>query len=619
MDSEKKVSFLWLLGTALVSGACLSLCFPGFNLSGFVWVWMLPLLPALWQCRNKKQGFSIGYLSGLVFWLINLKWLWTVSGLGAMGLAAFLSLYFGLFGMIACSLGNPWRIRERKKKAKKDLSNSIEQKIAQKNAEQLSSRAAKNAVLGGALADSLRSLRFALINAAAWVGIEWLRGWLFTGFGWNGLGVAFHNTPLLAQAADLVGVTGLAFTPVFMSAVLVQTSRRLATEMRAGKLKPRLDFGVAALLLAVQFCYGVWRVRDVVDWETQRVRVLLVQENIPQTLKWDPSAVVQIMDGYRDSTEAALSSLDKENIENLKNNTDGEPIEMKQPDLVVWPESAVPNPLLFIKEEKNKYYFYDDVRHLLEKEILPLGHFTLIAGMNEFEAEIENEMLRFKQEGEQYNSLVIVPSQGELGESTQAYQKLHLVIFGEYIPLKEELPVLKKLFRFSAGADFSGNFTAGTSTEPLEIKAGNAQVQVIPNVCFEDTVGRLTRKFVRKKPQVIVNVTNDGWFKKSEAAEQHMANAKFRAIELRRPMIRSANTGVSAIISVTGSVVDPVTGDRQVIEDASGSHFTRDSLYGHAYAPKEGGITLYAMASDWFSWLMIFTVVLFAVRSKIKA
>jgi len=117
---------------------------------------------------------------------------------------------------------------------------------------------------------------------------------------------------------------------------------------------------------------------------------------------------------------------------------------------------------------------------------------------------------------------------------------------------------------------------------------------------------------------VIVNVTNDGWFKESEAAAQHMANAKFRAIELRRPMVRSANTGVSGIISATGSSHDPVTGKRQIIADESGNHFVRSSLYGHAYAPTNGSISLYALIGDWFSYLMIFATLFSIVRSRMS-
>lgn len=609
---DPKPTYLWPFGMALASGFLLAMCFPGWNLSGMVWVWMLPLFPAIWRGQKKRYGFAVAYLAGLAFWLVNLKWLWTVSGLGAMVMAAFLALYFGLWGAIAVSVGNPWRKRTTGKSKGSPRTSKIEEKIALKQSVQKS-----GGLLGGALGDSIRSLKFAFINAAAWVGVEWLRGWVFTGFAWNGLGVAFHDTPVLAQAADLVGVTGLAFMPVFMSAVLIQTGRRLATEASTGKLKPRLDFSVAALLLALQFCYGVWRAQNVTSWETQRLRVLLVQENIPQDLKWDGSAVVDIMDGYRDGTEAAMQKLDESNSEAVQSARDDAEVELKQPDFVIWPESALPNPLLFIEGE-SRYYFYGDVQHLIENEVRPLGNFTLIAGMNEFEAEHVGDMIKWKEDGGQYNSIVAMTPGMPLEQSAVTYRKLHLVIFGEYIPFKDEIPFLAKLFKFSSGTDFTGNFQAGESTEPLTLPTAEGDVQVIPSVCFEDTVGRLTRRFVRAQPQVIINVTNDGWFKESEAAAQHMANAKFRAIELRRPMIRSANTGVSGIISATGSLSDPATGERQVVEDENGNHFTRGSLYGHAYAPVNGPVTLYSLAGDWFAWLMLALVALAMIRHRLK-
>lgn len=602
---------LWPWLVAMLSGFLLALCFPDYGLSGLVWVWMLLLLPAIWVGQKKKYGFAIGYVAGFVFWAVNLKWIWTVSGLGAITMAAFLALYFGLWGAMAVSIGNPWRKRSAQTNKNKKAVSGIEEKIAAKN--KLGSR---EGMLAKAMGGSLTSLKFALINAAAWVACEWLRGWLFTGFGWNGLGVAFHNTPVLAQAADLLGVTGLAFMPVFMSAVILQTGRRLVQEAQIGKLKARLDFSVAALLLAVHFCYGVWRMKDVHNWETQRVKVLLVQENISQDIKWEPRASQDIRQGYVDSTASAIDTLEMENLRSVEENINGDAVELKAPDLVVWPESALPSPLLF-GEHYEGYFLYGQTRHLLEEQIRVMGNFTLIAGMNEFEAEFGSGMVNFKEGGQQYNSIAVIEPEGELSRSISTYRKMHLVIFGEYIPFVEQLPFLRDIFKFSSGADFAGGFTAGESTTPLTVDTARGEVQLIPTVCFEDSVGRLTRKFVRRAPQVIVNVTNDGWFKESEAAAQHMANAKFRAIELRRPMIRSANTGVSGIISAAGSVVDPVTGKRQVIEDEKANHFTRGSLYGYAYAPVNGPVSLYALMGDWFAYLMILVTLWTIIRSKI--
>ena len=144
-------------------------------------------------------------------------------------------------------------------------------------------------------------------------------------------------------------------------------------------------------------------------------------------------------------------------------------------------------------------------------------------------------------------------------------------------------------------------WSAGSlSLDPLPTPTADGTViGAIPTVCFEDTVPRLVRRFTRPGPQVIVNVTNDGWFKESPAAAQHYANARFRAIELRRPMLRCANSGVSAALDSTGSTAHPDTGKPQVLVDAKGSHFTRGSLITELKVPLHPSFSLYAVIGDW--------------------
>jgi apolipoprotein N-acyltransferase len=107
------------------------------------------------------------------------------------------------------------------------------------------------------------------------------------------------------------------------------------------------------------------------------------------------------------------------------------------------------------------------------------------------------------------------------------------------------------------------------------------------------------RRFVRREPQLILNVTNDGWFKDSAAAAQHFANARFRAIELRRPMVRCANTGVSAAVNMLGTTAHPETGEPQELRDDQGSHLTRGWLLAEVVIPEEPVMTLYAWIGDW--------------------
>jgi apolipoprotein N-acyltransferase len=179
------------------------------------------------------------------------------------------------------------------------------------------------------------------------------------------------------------------------------------------------------------------------------------------------------------------------------------------------------------------------------------------------------------------------------------FRKHHLVLFGETIPFVDSIPFLKEIYKQQSGAEYNGSFSSGPSLDPLPIKIDGKEIGIIPAVCFEDTVPRLTRKFVRDTPQIIVNLTNDGWFDESPAAAQHFANARFRAIELRRPMLRCANTGVSAAIDTIGSTAHPETGFPQILTDGKGSTFTRGSLLTELNIPVQPSFSLYALIGDW--------------------
>ena len=223
------------------------------------------------------------------------------------------------------------------------------------------------------------------------------------------------------------------------------------------------------------------------------------------------------------------------------------------------------------------------------------GKFDLIYGAVEIEGEARDDGLYQKENPRIYNSIAIQSADDDL----QTFRKHHLVTFGETIPFVDSIPLLKKIYEQQSGAQYNGSFTSGTSLDPLVVMLDGKKVQIIPSVCFEDTVPSLTRKFVRDAPQIIVNLTNDGWFKESPAAAQHFANARFRAIELRRPMLRCANSGVSAAIDTIGSTAHPKTGKPQIITDADGSTFVRGSLLTELKIPLKPSTSLYAVIGDW--------------------
>jgi apolipoprotein N-acyltransferase len=518
----------------LLSGGLLVFAYPRWNQEWVVWFWLLPLLWVLWTAKDLKRPFWAGYLAGVAFFVPNLFWIrhssrviagavdnqWMgvgpeLMGLGAvLGLSGYCALYFGLWA---------WFVHRH---ARPSL-----QKLTQGNWQ----------------TSTLESLRCAALAGGAWVACEWLRSTtVFTGFGWNGLGVALHQNRVLIQCVDLVGVMGLSFLPVFVVCTAWNALTRMAHLYRGtGTCRARLDFTLAMIVLLAAAGYGVMRITAPTN-DVITVRTTLVQPNVAQVDAWSGRLAPEIYQRLKDYTRLYAEARDGQSLT----------------DLVIWPESALPVHLHGLPEHES--YF---------NELLKVGDFSLLTG-----TEIHTEA-----EGSHVSAVLFHGSYA----SRQEYHKVHLVPFGEYLPLRDIPP-----FSFLRGV-LPGDFTPGTSTEPL--KLAKPEVQIIPLICFEDTVGRLARRFVRPEPQMIVNITNDGWFLRSAQAEVHTANAKFRAVELRRPMVRATNTGVTCFIdtlgTVTGKLADPETG----------SCFIEGCLPGEVRVPRNGELTLYARHGDWFA------------------
>ncbi|HCN80210.1 MAG TPA: apolipoprotein N-acyltransferase [Verrucomicrobiales bacterium] len=555
------VNFLKIL-VAVLSGIVLAFSFAPFDEAWVVWGWMWLLLPLLWTVSGKRRslkGFGLAWLAGMGFWVINLKWLGTVTWPGALALSAYLSAYFGFFGAFAAGSVNPWRVKYERVKTIRDRAKQ-----------------------------SLRSLGSAALLAGFWCGLEWVRGWLMTGFGWNGLGVTFAKNLILAQNAEYVGVIGLSFLPVFLSAVAVQTARRFYQQFRANEVKVlHWDFATALLLIMLSFTWGTIRLSSVTNEPKIEGRVLMVQQDIPQfadKILWEPSKIVE---GFEELTADGIEEVFRESAEAAQETeSEEEIVEIRMPDLVIWPEACLP---AYLHEQENGSMVGGPKVESVFEYIHSLGDFTFVLGMSEVRGETAVDP-----EVDVYNSLIMDDGNG----GRQSYQKNHLVILGEFIP---DLPFLHDLYLQTTGVEFGKGLSRGTTFEPLEVDIGGQPVGVIPSVCFEDTVPRLTRKFVRHGPQVLVNVTNDGWFQESEGSLQHFRNALFRSIELRRPTVRCANRGVTGVVTLAGSLVDPYSKKMRHLVNESGSYFHRGYLLATVYIPSEGEITLYAAFGDWFA------------------
>ena len=477
MHSRHFLKTAWPWGAAILSGLLLTLCYPRFDQGWLCWIALTPLLSALWFSNEtgrrvwlKKAG--LGYVTGLIFFSLTFKWLSCLSTLFGSPwlalipplLALYLALYFGFWGWFVGVI-----IKER------------------------------------LFRQSRWNLGIAALCSAAWVGPEWVRGWLFGGFGWNGLGVALHSNLALIQIADLTGVWGLSFLVVFTNIIAVITVRRLLVEIKRVRLRPHYDFSLTMALIVVVFSYGV---RSLLQKHEERptLSVAAIQANIAQDEKSDEESFQKIRKSYTELSELALIS---------------------HPQLLIWPESSVPDGGIDSNE----------VNHSFVQELASKPNLNFLLGSDD--AEIHDGIQC------DYNAAMLLTQQGK---EIQVYHKIHLVPFGEYLPLRHSFP----LFAWFAGEMVPGDFQPGTEYKVLETQTPPAKIG--PLICFEDTLGDLTRQFVLKGAQVLVNITNDGWFQKTEGAEQHLANAVFRAIETRRPLIRAANTGITCIIDRCGRI-----------------------------------------------------------------
>jgi apolipoprotein N-acyltransferase len=281
---------------------------------------------------------------------------------------------------------------------------------------------------------------------------------------------------------------------------------------------------------------------------TTALHVAAVQSNVPQNQKFDPQFTRRIFDQFRRLSEIALRS-------------------NPPPDLLVWPESSMPGPVLADEQSRK---FVMDLAASSETDLL-LG--TI---------DVDNQNI--------YNAAILI---AEGGDRIQVYRKVHLVPFGEYVPGRHTVPLLAQI----VGDQVPGDFKEGK--EHTVFTLTNSDVHVAPLICFEDTIGELTRQFVLPSEtnpgaNLLVDMTNDGWFQRSAGSHQHLANAIFRCVETRRPMIRAANTGVTCFINQFGRIT-------QILQDETGSTFTEGVLAGEIKVPTEHELTFYVRHGELFA------------------
>lgn len=338
--------------------------------------------------------------------------------------------------------------------------------------------------LAGRLAPAPGASRYLLWLPVLWTLAEWLRSWIFSGFPWLSAGYSQIDSPL-AGIAPILGVFGASWAVALSAGFVAWLSWR-----------PRAaPWAIAGLALVWAGAYGLARI----PWTHpigRPLSVVLAQGDIPQQAKWSPASVDHAVQRYANLTHGHW-----------------------QADLVIWPETAIPD-------------YYRDVKPALDHlgKKLAAHHTTLVTGL-----------LRADDNGEHiYNSVVAV------GAGRGLYSKRHLVPFGEYFPV----PAFVRHWMAESGMPYA-DITAGR-LDQKPIMANGVALGI--SVCYEDIFGDLIARDV-PPANVLVNVSDDAWFGRSIGPDQHFEIARMRAVETGRYLLRADNSAVSGIVAPDGKVI----------------------------------------------------------------
>lgn len=510
--SKSAKGLLPLITASSSTAILLAFAMPGrFGWWPLLFFALVPLLSCIANERPRRSFFA-GFLAGFLYHVFLLYWI--VIVLGRYGglplwlavpvmllLAGYMGVYLGLFsGILSLAFGKGRRKRH---------------------------------VPSGMM----------LFAPVLWVGLDWLRGMLLSGFPWMDLGYGLYSQPVMIQIADLGGHHLVTFSLVLLNTLLYFLLNWGGSGNRqTARSGPRIAAGVSLLLIFFAvYSLARYRQMDTMIRGCERKTVAVVQGNIPQDEKWTPAGKQKTLDIYKRLSRQGIRE--------------------HETGLIVWPETALP-----FYPGNDPLYF--SVTGFAKKENIWLltgsPYFTIDEGVSG-----TGPVLRY------FNSALLINPEGQV---TGRYSKQHLVPFGEYVPLSRFLPFLEPI------VVHVGNFTPGNSNVPLrlgEVKAGIL-------ICFESIFADLARKQVQAGANVLVNLTNDAWYGRSSAPHQSFAMSIFRSVETRRSLIRAANTGISGFVDPLGRVMGKSALFEPLVLTAAVPLVEKQSLFsrfGYSFAP----------------------------------
>lgn len=342
-----------------------------------------------------------------------------------------------------------------------------------------------------------KGIPFSLSAPSLWTILEYFRSILLTGFPWENIAYSQYLNRYIIQIADITGIYGISWLIVFTNTVIC--SIILRKKQRDLLLK---ELPVCILIITLVIIYGNFRIKDIElkIKEAPEIDLTIIQGNIDQNIKWNSH--------YQEETIRIYEELSLQSGAN---------------DLIIWPETAAP------------FYFQQSTPLQETVKRIPIqSNSSLIFGSPSYEK--TNGDISYM------NSAFIINSKGMI---MGRYDKVHLVPFGEYVPLKDYLPFIKKI------AFGIGDFKAGKGYYPLTDNRYKFGVLI----CYEAIFPEAASEYKKRKVDFLVNITNDAWFARTSAPYQHLSMTVLRAVENRLYLARAANTGISAIIDPTGKII----------------------------------------------------------------
>jgi len=516
-----------VLVLALAGAATMFLVQPPADCWMFAWLAPLPWLAIVQADRlSATHPWRSLWVGGFCHWLATIHWLrlpHPATSIGWVALSVYLACYLPLFVAIARRLVHGWR--------------------------------------------------WPLVAAApvAWMACEQLRGSVLGGFTFGGLGHTQWRWTTLIQVADCLGAVGVGGVVMAVASGLAEI---VAVVVSRERVRAAVLSGLAAVVVLVAAVgYGRWRIQGEPRPAGPTLDVLLVQGSIDTELKHDPAAAGDVARHYDDLTMAALGvgqGVGSEPGSSAVSSAGSAVHEAgtSRPDLIVWPETMWRWGLLEIDPDEvlpesvveqtlagrdatgTAADRQAECRRVLEQERLTLlAAFARRYGTH-WLVGLDKQVVtpQAPSGARNYNCGLFLDPEGVL---MACYSKQHPVMFGEYIPLAERFPWLYRLTPLPAG------LTAGT--QPVAVTIAGSRVAV--NICYETALPEAVRSLVRElasqggRPDVIVNLTNDGWFWGSSELDMHLTAAIFRAVEVRTPLVIAANTGFSASIDGSGRLL----------------------------------------------------------------